>query len=123
MYRKAFSSALENCGVLVPVPVNGNKRGTAGTFPRTYRNYLLPAEGAVQVIAVFKYPYSFFRQESYNAHNYSIAETEILYRIRGDSFFRTGIFPNNRIHHIERIIDQRCDVGNKFCDNFIYFPR
>jgi hypothetical protein len=60
LYHPALSSAFENRGMLVSVPVNGNKRGAVDTFLSAYRNHPFPAERTVKAVLVFKYPNVFF---------------------------------------------------------------
>jgi hypothetical protein len=61
----------------VSIPVNGNKCGTADTFPLTRRYPPFFAERTVQAVLILKYPYFVPGQKTYNAHEVSIVETAL----------------------------------------------
>jgi hypothetical protein len=61
LYHQTLSPAFKNRGMLVSIPVNGNKSGAVDTFPRACRDHPFPAERTVQAVPVLEYPNAFFR--------------------------------------------------------------
>jgi hypothetical protein len=99
LYPQGFSPAYKNRGVLVSVPVNGNKSRAGDTFPRTYRDHLPFAERTVQAVPVLKHPDTVFRQKTYNTHGFKYNGNRKALRIlraylsgpKGDLFDRACI--------------------------------